>query len=497
MNPRQTVCALGAAALLVGLAGGDVTATSPPTPPAPPSAAAPFDCAPGSGRDYPVGPGQAYEAIGDVPWADLGAGDTVRIFWRDEPYREKFLVQGQGTEAAPIVVCGVAGPDGQRPVIDGDQATTSADMGYATVAGEARAVIHVSLGGDDEWGYKPSYVVIQGLHVRNAHYQHEFTGTDGATVPYTENAAGIFVERGEHVTVRDVELESNGNGLFVASGDSEEVRSRDILLERSYVHDNGTPDVGADRRHNIYTEADGMVFQFNEIGPLAPGALGAALKDRSTGTVVRYNRITGGSRSLDLVDAEDSAPLALADPDYRTTLVYGNVIVNDAAVHGPILSNMIHYGGDSGRTESYRKGTLYFFHNTVVVRADQDEASGAGQWATSLFDLDTADETAVIDDNVFFVRAVTPGAAPTATAWGREAGTILLGANWASPGMTEWRNTDGVGGGTIAGLDAVITDAANGPGFVDEPAGTSRPRSGARSSTPRRTSPPSSRRSAS
>ena len=132
---------------------------------------------------------------------------------------------------------------------------------------------------------------------------------------------------------------------------------------------------------------------------------GAALKDRSTGTVVRYNRITGGSRSLDLVDAEDSSPLALADPDYRTTLVYGNVIVNDAAVHGPILSNMIHYGGDSGLTENYRKGTLYFVHNTVVVRADQDEASGAGQWSTSLFDLDTADETAVIDDNVFFVRA--------------------------------------------------------------------------------------------
>ena len=51
----------------------------------------------------------------------------------------------------------------------------------------------------------------------------------------------------------------------------------------------------------------------------------------------------------------------------------------------------------------------------------------------------------MIDDNVFVVRAVTPGAAPTALAWGREAGTILLGVNWASPGMFEWRDTKASG----------------------------------------------------
>ena len=40
----------------------------------------------GPGTDYAVGPGQTYAAIGDVPWAKLTAGDSVRIFWRDEPY---------------------------------------------------------------------------------------------------------------------------------------------------------------------------------------------------------------------------------------------------------------------------------------------------------------------------------------------------------------------------------------------------------------------------
>ena len=55
----------------------------------------------GGGIEYGVGPDQAYAAIGDVPWATLAAGDTVRIFWRDEPYREKFLLQGHGTKDQP------------------------------------------------------------------------------------------------------------------------------------------------------------------------------------------------------------------------------------------------------------------------------------------------------------------------------------------------------------------------------------------------------------
>lgn len=431
----------------------------------------------GPGTDYAVGPGQTYAAIGDVPWATLVAGDSVRIFWRDEPYHEKFLIQGHGTQDAPIVVCGVAGPDGRLPVIDGENATASPNMGYATIAGQARGLIHVSLGKDDAWGDKPAYVVIQGLHVRNALYKYRYTGSDGTTVPYAENAAGIFIERGEHITVRGIELESNGNGLFVASGDAEETRSRDIVLERSYVHGNGTPDVGPDRRHNIYTEADGMVFQYNEIGPLASGASGAALKDRSTGTVVRYNSISGGARSLDLVDAEDSSPLARNDPKYRTTLVYGNVIVNDASTQGADLSNMIHYGGDSGVTDGYRKGVLYFVHNTVIVRADQDNAAGVGRYQTSLFDLDTNDETAVITNNVFYVRSVTPGAAATELDWGRSAGKFQLGVNWASPAIADWRYPDDTTG-TVSGASNLRSNADNNPAFVDEPGGDLSPAKG-------------------
>ena len=337
----------------------------------------------GSGKAYEVGPGQSLDSLGKVPWDTLVAGDTVRIHWRAEPYREKFFLRGKGTKDQPIVVCGVAGPAGELPIIDGQNAITRPGLPTPNSgAGEPRGLIHITLGAADPWGYKPQYIVIQGLHIRNAFHENSFTSASGKVVNYTENAAGIFVERGEHIVVRGVEIEGNGNGFFVASGDSEEVLSRDILLERSKVYGNGTVKVAADRHHNIYTEAAGMVFQFNDIGPLREGSGGAALKDRSAGTVIRYNRIEGGSRTLDLVDAQESSAMTKNLPEYRTTLVYGNILINGQVGS----SNMVHYGGDSGVPEITRKGTLYFYNNTVAVSANQEGPNA--RYRTALFDAD-------------------------------------------------------------------------------------------------------------
>jgi hypothetical protein len=63
-----------------------------------------------------------------------------------------------------------------------------------------------------------------------------------------------------------------------------------------------------------------MVYQFNHFGPLRANCPGNNLKDRSAGTVIRYNWIEGGNRQLDLVDAEDSAELR-NHPSYSRTLM--------------------------------------------------------------------------------------------------------------------------------------------------------------------------------
>jgi hypothetical protein len=412
----------------------------------------------GNGLSYEVGPGLAHTSIGSVPWENLKAGDTVRIHWRETPYREKILIRGQGTASQPIVVCGVAGPQGQLPILDGENATTRPTMGYRVVAGEVRGLIHVSWGLGDAWGYKPEHVVIQGLHIRNAFHEFTFTNSSGQSATYFPNASGIFIERGENITVRGVHITGNGNGFFVASGDSEETISRNITLERSVLSGNGTVTVSNDRHHNIYTEAIGMLIQFNHLGPLRPGSLGSILKDRSAGTVIRYNRIEGGARSIDLVEAQDSWPVVQTLPEYRRTLVYGNLIINDPG--GPTY--MIHYGGDSGLMNTYRKGTLYFYHNTVVVRANVGE-----RWRTILFDVSTNDETVDARNNIVFLRSATVGQSPTNLSWMRTAGVLNLGTNWATPNL--WSFRDGVTPtGTVNGLANVITNPGNDPGFVAE-----------------------------
>lgn len=421
-----------------------------------PISPAPLDCLPGGGTLYDIGPGQPLADISAVPWETLTAGDTVRIHWRPEPYREKILLHGQGSAQQPITVCGVAGPNGELPVIDGENATTRPSMGYSGQGTQTRGLIHIAPGSDDPWGYKPQHILVQGLHLTGAFHENSFTNSSGASADYTPNAAGIFVERGEHITIRGVIISGNGNGFFVASSDSEEMRSRDITLEHSAIYGNGTVTTGFDRHHNIYTEAEGMLFQFNYIGPLRDGSGGSTLKDRSAGTVIRYNWIEGGARTLDLVDAEDSWSLATPLPAYRSTFVYGNVLVNGP--NGP--TNMVHYGGDSGVEERYRKGILHFFHNTVVITSDQDQ-----RWRVILLDVSTEDETVDARNNIVFIQSSTPGARASDLAWMRSAGVLELGVNWATPGITEFR--DGVETtGSVSGMQNLLGNAENDPGFV-------------------------------
>jgi len=72
---------------------------------------------------YAVGPGQPYATPSAVPWESLQPGDVVQIQWRSTPYTDKWVICRQGTAAAPIVVRGVVGPNGERPIIEGSGAT--------------------------------------------------------------------------------------------------------------------------------------------------------------------------------------------------------------------------------------------------------------------------------------------------------------------------------------------------------------------------------------
>jgi hypothetical protein len=385
---------------------------------------------------HDVGPGHPLAAIGDVPWATLAPGDEVRIHWRPAPYREKWVIGRAGTAAAPIVVRGIPGPGGERPVISGDGATTPDPLDFTN---DQRGLIKIGTSNVPP-NVLPAYITVEGLDLRSAHASYSFTDDQGATRTYANNAAAIYVERAQHLVIRDCVLSDSGNGLFIGAFDGD---TRDVWIEGNWIHGNGN--VGSGFEHNAYTAAISIVYQANRFGPLRAGAGGNNLKDRSAGLVVRINWIEGGNRQLDLVDAEDSDVL-VNHPSYGRTFVYGNVLIEP---DGAGNSQIVHYGGDSGATEIYRKGVLHFFHNTVVSLRSGN---------TTLLRLSTDDESADVRNNLLYVTA-----SGSRLAMLDADGVLALSHNWTKPGWVDSHGT----------LSGVIDDDGTGvegasPGFVDE-----------------------------
>ncbi len=391
-----------------------------------------FSSATVSAATYDVGPAQPLATPSDVPWESLVAGDVVNIHWQATPYKNKWVINRQGTESEPIIVRGVPGPSGELPVIDGNGATTRLALNYWS---ETRGVIKVggaSIPSDDG----AAYVIIENLEIRSGRPPYSFTDDSGSVQNYPNNAASIFVEKGDHITIRNCTLHDSGNGLFVSH------ESRNVLVDGNYIYDNGN--IGSFYEHNSYTAAAGITFQFNHYGPLREGCSGNNLKDRSAGLVVRYNWIESGNRQLDLVDAEDSVALQ-QDPRYRTTYVYGNVLVEP---DGSGNRQIVHYGGDSGNTAAYRKGTLHFYHNTII-------STRTGR--TTLFRLSTDDESADCRNNI--ILATDNGNQLELLS---SAGALTFKHNWLKPGRAVSFDGGATGVVTDDGSNLTGTD----PGFL-------------------------------
>ena len=417
-----------------------VTATGSTLPPAT-GGVGTTDCThKGSGRDFPVGPGQKYARVGDVPWYDLGPGDTVRIFWQAEPYREQILLSNRGSAGQPIRVCGVAGPNGERPVLSGQNATTGPNLHFISYDPiQDSGVILINRDAGDDYYSRPGYISIEGLAVRGGYEGYRHTVTSGTTRAWGKGSAAIAIIGGDHIDLRNCEISDSGNGLFTLSKDeAESTLVSDLLVEGCEIFGNGN--VGSDREHNVYAQTIGVTFQFNRFGRLRPGAGGANQKDRSAGTVVRYNRIEGSVRQLDLVDAQEHTQTAQADPRYRQTFVYGNLIESgpdDAAL-------LIHYGGDTqGYEQNFRKGTLYFYNNTVILKADSGDL-----WNTMLFNVSTNDEHVDMRNNVIWKSGTTNFSLMNT------AGHLEMANNWIGDKYTNGR--DGFTG-TVTGTSGLIT----------------------------------------
>ncbi len=442
------------------------------------------ECVAGSGHDYQVGPNAGQLAsLNLVPWESLAPGDTVRIFYQATSYKGKFLIASSGTSGAPIRICGVKGPNGERPTIDGNGATTRTAAAFASLYGSTtscgsscngqspsyiyqnRAVILVKANPANYTGY-PAYLQIDGLRITGAASGNTFTDTNGTAQVYAPAADGsfgacIWIDRGQNITIANNEIDNCTNGLYSKSlNDGDYAVTKNIRLAGNYIHGNGV--VGDEHQHNSYMESVNIVYEYNRYGAPRSGALGNAIKDRSVGTVVRFNRIEEGAHAIDLVEAEDFQVIATALAAYRTTFVYGNQIVKNGDSGSFIHYGGDHYGGSPATTITdmtwgeaiFRKGTLYFFNNTIY-------ATGSG---VQLFQVSTTDEAAQIWNNIFYCDAsVAAGycnmraTSEVASAW-TPGGIVNLDVNWIN---ANWSDSDPYHTvpGTLSGQAKLITGA--------------------------------------
>ncbi len=438
---------------------------------------------PAFATDYHVGPGQTFATIGAVPWYTLAAGDTVYIHYAT--YHEKFLISTRGTVQQPIRVVGVLDANGHRPVIDGENATTSANNHHHWLQPNLvqwLGVVFVSINADA--ASLPEYIEIKNLEIKNGYKTNKFTAENGNTIAYNGFAAGIYIRSAQHILIENCVIHDNGQGIYDWSGSGSnwwDGLSKDITLRGNFFYNNGQID--SYNEHQTYTEADGVIIENNHYGPQRSGALGSQLKDRSAGTVIRYNYIEQSPRGwdLDLVEPQQSYDYLHTKPSYKQTFVYGNIIINK----GVQTPNMIHWNEDSqsghGRA-TLTGGKLFFYNNTIITVANQSDMGWNKGFLSRIRDWDNTSSKynifnvtygaydcppgilrGVIDvrNNIFVSLPRTVGSTVPHVQFGycgRE--NFNFGKNWVSPGYV-------VHGATVTGTENLVTPASNDPGLVD------------------------------
>lgn len=383
----------------------------------------------GSGRTYHVGPGQALTELHDVPWLSLQAGDVVNVHHRATPYRTVIGLRAQGSATAPVVIHGVTSADCQRPVISGDGARVAADaarLGFGRDLIGAGLIQIWRLPTDPSDTHTARHIVIQNLKLVDARRDKSFIDHDGVTRSFGDFSAAVYAVRVHDLTVENCEITGNGLGVFTNSrGQSAADHSANVVIRRNQIHLNGNPDRFTE--HNLYIQARRALYEGNFIGQSFGGS---SLKDRSSGTVIRYNHIVASARALDLVETEEEVHTTVgSDPLYPHAWVYGNVIVNDASEPAGHAVNLVHWGHDNDVSKA-RNGTLYFYRNTLVNRVSQSQF-----WYTVPFQIGTdgvtrAGTTVEAFDNVFWQQGSSEWRFLSSVGTLRLRGTNLVPTGW-------------------------------------------------------------------
>tara|TARA_B110001454_G_scaffold218046_1_gene244897 strand:+ start:1108 stop:2898 length:1791 start_codon:yes stop_codon:yes gene_type:complete len=417
----------------------------------------------GSSRTLNVGPGQTYAELTDVPWLSLGAGDVVNIYYRDIAYKTKFGIISVANAQKPFIINGVTNSSCLKPVLDGQGAVTATDaraMNFGSDIQES-GLITIHRPPNTTGTHKAKYIIIQNLKIVNVRSGSTFKNNMNSIQSYGIFSAAIYSPRVDYLYIKNCEFLNNAQALFTNSkGGSEIDFSSYLILRGNYVDGSGYND--DDHEHGAYTQGYRTLIEGNYFGR-AQG--GSSVKDRSSATVFRYNKVDVSARGLDLVETEEEYfNNVKSDPLYHHAWVYGNLFTNDNSSPNGFSIRMIHWGFDNSSAHA-RTGTLYFYNNTILNKGTDPTGS---YWYASVFQMGSggynADNPSNYQinawENVFTNEAISTGYGKVEfrLLWDLGKvnffGTNYLTSNWKRP-------TDGV---LIENSSSIIESSA---GVID------------------------------
>lgn len=408
-------------------------------------------CGATEGKIYNVGPTRAILTPKDVPWLKLMPCDQVLIDYRATPYTDIIFIGSRGEKNKYITIKGLPGPNGERPVFDAAGASSSTTMGMSAIYDGAGMIVigkpSTTAVPTRVYGYKPGYLHITGLSIKNARSAYKYTNQSKVTANWPNFTAAIYVNPAENLAITNCELSNSGLGLFVNSLNDEAGQSRKLLISGNYFHGNGVS--GDASLHNSYTEAIGTIYEYNYFGQPISGTAGDNVKDRSAGIVFRYNYMEGGTYGLSLRDPqsngtfEGAAVDSLGDLLTKHAFVYSNIF----RLRGTSFIAVGHGDGVYGDGKQYRHGNLFFYSNKVISEFDYQMYH---RDTVPLFQfLNTrSPATAVAVNNLFYAKSATVGGTPAPFSLIFWLGKANFQSNW----INNYTNTHTNWGGYTTGV---------------------------------------------
>jgi len=329
---------------------------------------------------YEIGPGKKYTDLNQIPRESLQKSTLILIYYRDEPYKNKFVVNVAATENEPVVILWIADVNWNLPKIDWNGAITRQELDYRN---EERSLIKIWWSSKPDESIKPSRIYIENLDIYGAKYGKSFNDDGWNNKNYSKNATCVHMEYGDHIFLKNNHIHNCSNGIFTTHFTDH------IWIEWNKIYANWNVDDGY--CHNTYTESQNIVYRNNFMWDLLAGSKWTNLKDRSAGTIIEFNWIEWWNRQLDLVETTHEELLQL--PQYQETFVRGNILIEKRDEwNGQIM----HYGGDGWDKSFYRNGKLYFYNNTVVSKRTN---------YTTLINLSLNEAKLLADNNIFYTSA--------------------------------------------------------------------------------------------